>query len=550
MASLSPLSGVLGRRRAAHLLRRTSYRFTKTKVDELAGQTAAQALPTLLQLYPFQVDQPHYVDPQNPTNPADLWCLPYGLPAPAEDFKRRRTLGGWWLHEAVQDPGIGHKMTLFFHQYLITDMMSLGTAHYFDYLNLLRWGALGNFKKLATKIVMDNCMLYYLNNQQNTGGSPNENFAREFFELFTIGKGPQIGPGDYTNYTEDDIVQAARVLTGFRARGNRNTFDAETGLPTGVPKFSFHATGDKKFSDKFQMTVITGATNDASMLVELDDFVTMIFDQPETAKNLCRRLYRFFVNRRISAEIESDIIGPLANTLIASNFEIKPVLEQLLQSQHFFDEDDSDNTDEIVGGIIKSPLELALQSITFFNMPIPDPLTETVNHYTYFYGAGVQDRMLTLANMQLFFPTDVAGYPGFYHDPEYHRLWFNSSTIIARYKLPAMLLSGKYTVGGQSGLSFRSKLDIAPWVKNSGNISDPADPFVLVSDLLDYLLPEPPDSERFDYFFLTVFLDNLPPADWTYDWQDYLSTGDDANVKIPLERLINAIMYSPEYQLF
>ncbi len=551
MASLSPLSGVLGRRRAAHLLRRTSYRYTKAKVDELAGQTAAQALPTLLQLYPFQVDQPHYDDPTTQgTNENLTWCLPYGIVPTVEDFKLRRSVVSWWLNEAVHDAGIGHKMTLFVHQYLVTDILSFGTAHFFDYLGLLRWGALGNFKKLATKMVLDNCMLRYLNNQQNSKNSPNENFAREFFELFTIGKGLQIGPGDYTNYTEDDIVQAARVFTGFRTQGARNLFDAETGLPNGAPKINNHDTGNKTFSDKFQGATITGATTAVGMLQELDDFVAMVFAQPETAKNLCRRLYRFFVNRNISAEIESDVIAPLALTLTASNFEVKPVLEQLLQSQHFFDEDDSDNTNEIVGGIIKSPLELALQAITFFDVPIPDPITNTVDHYTFFYGAAVQDRMLTLANMQLFFPTDVAGYPGFYHEPEVHRLWFNSSTIIARYKVPAMLLSGKFTIGGQQNVSFRTKLDIAPWIKNSGNITDPTDAFVLVSDLLDYLLPEAPSAERFDYFFLNVFLTNLPPADWTYDWQDYLSTGNDDNVKIPLERLINAIMFSPEYQLF
>lgn len=368
MASLSPLSGVLGRRRAAHLLRRTSYRFTKTKVDELTGLTAAQALPTLLQLYPVQVEQPHYDDPATAgTNENITWCLPYGTTSTVEDFRLRRNVVGWWLNEAVQDAGIGHKMSLFFHQYLVTDILSYGTAHFFDYLGLLRWGALGNFKKLVTKMVVDNCMLRYLNNTQNSKNSPNENFAREFFELFTIGKGPQIGPGDYTNFTEDDIVQAARVFTGFRVQGLRNFFDMETGLPHGLPKLNPHDTGDKTFSTKFQGTTITGATSDVDMLRELDDLVNMVFTQPETAKNLCRRLYRFFVSRKISAEIETDIIGPLATTLTANNFEVKPVLEQLLQSQHFFDADDADNVDEIVGGMVKSPLELVLQAVTFFN---------------------------------------------------------------------------------------------------------------------------------------------------------------------------------------
>ena len=134
--------------------------------------------------------------------------------------------------------------------------------------------------------------------------------------------------------------------------------------------------------------------------------------------------------------------------------------------------------------------------------------------------------------------------------PDFNRQWFNSSTIVARYKLPAMLLSGKLTLGGSPNQPLGVKLDIAPWIKTSGVVSDATDPYVLVQDLLQYFLPEQTDNDRFNYFYITIFLDNLPPADWTYEWQNYLNTGTDTEVKIPLERLINAIMYSPEYQLF
>ena len=99
-------------------------------------------------------------------------------------------------------------------------------------------------------MIADNVMLRYLNNNQNTAVNPNENFAREFLELFTIGKGPQIGPGDYTNYTEDDIVEAAKVLTGFRTRINRDVVDAETGIPRGDAQFGQHKPGAKTFSSK------------------------------------------------------------------------------------------------------------------------------------------------------------------------------------------------------------------------------------------------------------------------------------------------------------
>jgi uncharacterized protein (DUF1800 family) len=551
MASLSPLQGLLGTRRAAHLLRRTSYRYSKAKSDQLAGQTAAQSLPSLLTLNPLQLDQPVYSNNNN--TPPVTWINPPGTPLPTgtQDFMMRPYLRGWWVHEALNDAGIGHKMTFFFHQYMITTIVGTGqTASYFDYLALLRWGALGNFKKLATKLVTDNTMLRYLNNNENTKNNPNENFAREYLELFTIGKGPQIGPGDYTNYTEDDIVAAARVVTGFRTQGSRATVDAETGIPRGITQFNQHDTGSKVFSSKFQNTVIAGATNAAGMFTELNAFVDMIFAQPETAKNLCRRLYHYFVYKEISDEIENDIIVPLSNTLIANNFEVKPVLEQLLASQHFFDADDSNITDEIIGGMIKSPLELALQSISFFDISIPDPMTQPVTHYRTFYEQAVTQRMFGAANLPIFYPSDVAGYPGLYYDPDFSRQWFNSSTIIARYKVPAMLLTGTRQFGGGVNQPIGIKLNIAPWVKNSGFFSDPSDPYTLVQELLAYMLPEEVDSDRFNYFYILVFLDQLPPADWTYEWQNYLATNNETEVKIALERLINAVMYSPEYQTF
>lgn len=552
MASLSPLQGLLGTRRAAHLLRRTSYRFTKAKVDQMAGQSATGALTSQLALQPLQLDQPVYS--ANNQTPPVTWINPPGtaLPTGTQDFMMRPYLGGWWVNEALHDAGIGHKMTFFFHQYLATTMAGTGlTSAYFDYLALLRWGALGNFKKLATKIVLDNTMLRYLNNNENTALNPNENFAREYLELFTIGKGPQIGPGDYTHYTEDDIVAAARVLTGFRAQGTRATIDAETGIPRGITLFGQHDTGAKVFSSKFQGTVIPGAPNQAGMMTELNAFVNMIFAQPETAKNLCRRLYHYFIYREITDEIENDIILPLSNTLISNDFEIKPVLEQLLASQHFYDADDSSITDEIVGGMIKSPLELALQSISFFDVQIPDPLTQPLTHYRAFYEQAVVNRMFGAANLPLFSPSDVAGYPGLYSNPDFSRQWFNSSTIIARYKVPAMLLTGtRQFGGGNPNISIGVKLDIASWVKNSGFFSDPSDPYVLVKELLEYMLPEEVDNDRFTYFYILVFLDQLPPADWTYEWQNYLTTNDATEVTIALGRLVTSVMYSPEYQTF
>jgi uncharacterized protein (DUF1800 family) len=561
MASLNPLQGNLGRRRAAHLLRRTSYRFTKAKVDEMAGQTAEKALESLLKMYPLKAEQPIYKDTS--TEPARTWLLPApgkwlpsDPPTVPQDIVLRRFVLTWWCNEALHDPGIGHKMAMFFHQYMITTADAGPNSGYFDYLSLLRWGALGNFKKLATKIITDNIMLRYLNNNTNTKTNPNENFAREFFELFTIGKGPQVGPGDYTTYTEDDIVQAAKVLTGMRTRYDRVVMDTETGIPKGgtydnVTQFkSRHETADKQFSVRFQNKVIVGAQTPTELGQEIDQFVGMIFAQPETAKNLCRRLYRYFVGNNITAEIETDIIAPLATLLINSNYELMPVLTKLLQSSHFFDADDAKNNDEVVGGMIKSPLELVYQSLSFFNVAVPDINTNPLGNYN-FFNRPVLQLMFGQAGFPLFFASDVAGYTAYHQGPDFSHQWFNSSTIIARYKLGEMLLTGRNTITGPTGGQLGIKLDIVNWTRNSGFFSDPADPYILVKEFLDYMLPEAAvDNTRFEYFYKSIFLDNLPPNDWTYEWQAYLTSNNATEVRIPLERLVKAVMYAPEYQTF
>jgi len=551
MASLNPLQGVLGRRKAAHLLRRASFRFSRAKVDEMAGQPAAEALTALFASIAVQLDQPLYTN--GPAAPVS-WInppQPPSAPLPADDDELTPYVMAWWVNEALHDSSITHRMCLFFHQFLAVDAASGSSMQFFDYLSLLRWGSLGNFKMLVTKMVTDNCMLSYVDNDQNFAQNPNENFAREFFELFTIGRGAPAGPGDYTTFTEDDVVTAARVFSGFNHAPRHQNIDPDTSIPAGKAYPQSHDFDSKTFSPRFGGAVIAPPTNDAAgQVAELNAFVDLVFAQPETSKNLCRRLYHFFVTRNITQEIEDEVITPLAQTLVANNFEVKPVLEQLLQSEHFFDTDDSDNADEIVGALIKSPLELALHAFSFFSLPIPDPISQNKKHYVDFYNAAVLERILGRAGMTLFYPLDVAGYSGYYQDPTLNRQFFNSATIVQRYKLPQVLITGTNAWGSGSGDSIGTQLFLATWVRDAGVISNPEDSYVLVQELLYYLFPEEPDNERFTHFLDIVFLDQLPPADWNYEWQNFISTGDDSEVKIPLERLLNAVMYAPEYQLF
>lgn len=550
MASLNPLNGVLGRRNAAHLLRRTSYRFTRAKVDEMAGQTAAEALVSLLTPAPLQLEQPLYSDGAGAPAPWVNPPQPPSAPLPGDDGDLTRYVMGWWVNEALHDPGATHRMSLFFHQFLAVDAASGSSMEFFDYLALLRWGSMGNLKKLVTKMVTDNCMLTYVDNDQNFASNPNENFAREFFELFTVGRGAPAGPGDYTTFTEDDVIQAARVFSGFNHAQRHQYVDPETNIPAGKAYPQSHDFDPKIFSARFGGATINATTQDAAgMVAELNSFVDLVFAQPATSQLFCRRLYHFFVTRNVTQEIEDEVIAPLAQLLVDSGFEIKPVLEKLLQSEHFFDVDDSDNSDEIFGALIKSPLDLTLQALAFFSVPVPDPVTENEQHYGDFYSAAVLERMLARAGMDLFYPLDVAGYSGYYQDPALNRQFFNSATIVQRYKLPQVLLTGTHAWGSGSNDPIGTQLDIAAWLRDSGVVSDPLDSYVIVQELLYYLFPEEPDNDRFTHFLVSVFLDQLPPADWTYEWENYLNTGNDSEVKIPLGRLVNAIMYAPEYQV-
>lgn len=521
MATLTRRNGALGTRLAAHLLRRCTFHYTKDLIDEFSVLTPNAAVNRLLGPLP------------TPT-----------LEQPARINKFNNNT--WWMNQALLDKTANHKMAFFLHTLFVADFMAMQTFNYY-HLRLLNMYAIGNVKEFAKKMSVDNRMVRYLDATFSSKGNPNENYAREFLELFSIGKGPQAGPGDYTNYTEEDVQQAARIFTGFRIDGSVSNIDPDTDLPRANTLIEEHDTGNKTFSSRFQGQEITGAQTGSDMYREVNDFVEMVFGQAETARYICRKLYRYFVRTEIDDEIEADIINPLANTLRNNNYQLKPVLARLFKSKHFYDEDNSVTDDEIVGGIFKSPLELVLQAISFFKLPIPDPVTQATNHYNTFFRDSVQSVMFAKAGFFLFEPSSVAGYQAYHQQPDYYRNWFTSSTIAARYKVPEMFLTGTrvLTEGGLGGVI----LDSVNFVENPSQISDPENAEAIVTELLTYMLPEFPDEDRYNYFLNTVFLNGLSPLNWKFEWQAYQSTGMDADVKIPLDRLITAIMYSPEYQL-
>lgn len=540
MASLQAYTSNLGIRLAAHLLRRATFRPTRARIEQFANLTPQQALDQLLTLQAPSLSEP--IDPLT----GQFW-INSGIAPESGNQALRNYVKSWWLDEARQDNSIGSKMQFFLHNCYTASAVTLTAANFYDYLALLRFYALGNVKALAGKITFDNLMLSYLDNTDNNKNNPNQNYAREFFELFTIGKGAQIGEGNYTNYTEADIIEAARVLTGIRTGDRANNIDPETNIPRGRIVSNLHDTNNKTFSAAFQNTVIQGGSTTTQIADELYAFVNMIFAQAETARFFCRRLYRYFVSRNISDEIENDIIIPLANELMSNNYEINPIIRRLLGSLHFYDLDDSDNNNEIIGAFLKSPLDLVLGSMAYFNLPVASPIDSPQAHYQILYTRGIIQTMFVGTGFDPFAPADVAGYPAYYQTPDYNRAWFNSSTIIPRYKLPEMFLTGLRVIA--NGI-LGTQLNIVAFVQNTNNISDPTNAYTLVTELLRYTLPEMPDNDRVDYFLNTVFLNGLPADDWTYEWQNFITTGDNTEIKLPLENLLKALMFSPEYQVF
>ena len=214
-------------------------------------------------------------------------------------------------------------------------------------------------RQLTKDVTLDAAMLLHLNGYLNTKLAPDENYARELQELFTVGKGPD------SLYTEDDVIAAARVLTGWRV--NTNTFEV-------FLEDSGHDTASKKFSAFYNGTTIAGSANAAD---EVYRFIDMIFATDECARFICRKLYRFFVSSNIDDSTEMNVIEPLAAILRNNNYEIKPVLETLFKSEHFFDP-------AFRAAYIKGPFDFIVGADAQLNVPFP-AYNDYLNGYPLFY---------------------------------------------------------------------------------------------------------------------------------------------------------------------
>lgn len=545
MPSLTQKTDILGYSNAYHLLRRTTFHITKGRILDFATKTPAQALAIL-----FNFSQPVPPTPLNINNETIVPTIANPTITDTLNTSNNEKYDKyWWLYQAYKDQTAQYKIAAWLHLLFVTDD---GSSFYtnFDYRELLRFHSDKSIKDLAIRVTTNPRMLSYLNNNQNKKNSPNQNYAREFLELFTILKGPQIATGNYTNYTELDVQQAAKVFTGFTTSTAVNSktdrllnVDPITNLPKGIISISNHDTTTvKTFSSAFGGASINPGTTAPAIEAELENFITMVFNQNETAKAYCRRMYRYFVGRNITTAIETGVIVPLAVILKSNNYNIIPALTSLLSSKHFFDEEDTIKGDQVIGALARSPLELYFHMMSLLNLQIPlyqnnaSSIHSLIRSRIYNY--------VSSSGFPLFAPQSVNGYAGYSSNPEYDKNFITTASLRIRY-----LNTIDPFISGFTYNNFQYKLNLPVFVKDSGYFSSPQSAIQLVTDFFTLLHIEVPSATRFDYF-KDVFLGGLSIINWQNEWNSYLTSSNSSSVKIPIDRLVKALIKSPEFQTF
>jgi hypothetical protein len=314
------------------------------------------------------------------------------------------------------------------------------------------------------------------------------------------------------------------VLTGFSVNATTisSGFDATK-----------HDVTNKQFSAFYNNKLITGKMG-AAGATELDDLLDMIFGTQECALFICRKLYRFFVYYDIDAATEANVITPLATIFRNNNYEIKPVLKALLISDHFFDPLNK-------GCIIKSPIDLYVGVCRDFGMVFPME-TDYVN--AYYMWDYIRAQAATISQ-NIGDPPNVAGWPAYYLEPQYHELWINTDTLPKRNQFTDNMIAKGYTRNGKT-------IVIDP-IAFSDTLPNPTDPNALVTDALAQLYTVGVSQPVKDFLKSILVSGQLADHYWSDAWFAYKSLPTDAtNKKIVGTRLTafyKYIMDLPEYQL-
>lgn len=542
---VTPYTGIFGDWEKKHLINRLTAGFRRNDLNLLNGLSVSQAVNFLI---PAQANIPVLAPPINnyQGSQPDAAGVAYGQTwvnsalqwnisnHPETGYARiYGSLKNWQAGAYIKsNTSITEKMVLFWYHFIPVQLFQLeqqseaginaGRIMY-NYLNLLRNNCLGNFKTMIRQVCTDPAMMNYLSNQNNTAAEPNENFARELLELFTLGKGPE------SQYTESDVAEAAKVLTGWLTVN----FEQLNTVTNFVPER--HSQENKTFSSFFNNTVINYRPG-ANGALELDDLINMIFSKQQVvAKYICRRLYRFFVYYDIDANIETNVIAPLAQTFINSNWEIRPVLLQLFKSQHFFDPANR-------GVMIKSPLDLFVGFYRVFNMNISP--ADGANYQALYAAYGVPVYYSEITGQHLMNPPTVAGWRPYYQQPAFHQAWITSDSVQRRYNYLEGLLWGYF-------YEIDWRVDLVAWARQS---SAPGNPNTLVADTIKFLLPVDLSADKKSQIKTQTLLSGQQSdVYWTSVWNQYNSNPNDQGlydqVTYRLRNLYFTIVRLAEFQL-
>jgi uncharacterized protein (DUF1800 family) len=517
-AGLAPYTGSWTVNEVTHLLKRTMFGAKKSDIDYFLTLSPGAAVDELLNNivapsppvrdYGLMEDEDGVMHDDLGVAIGQTWVNDPNMASAAQirgDINRNRMEGlkKWWAGLIInQQRSIQEKMVLFWHHHFSVQQEEVGQYWFlWRHHNLLRTNVLGNVKTITREICIDPAMLVHLNGYLNSRQAPDENFARELQELFTIGK------GNDSLYTEDDVIAMARVLTGWRINNNPLNSYLDTGS---------HDTGSKTFSAFYNNTVIAGSTDPNQ---ELDALMTMIFNTTEAARFFCRKLYKWFVYYEIDDATETDVIIPMATALQTNNYNVRPALELLLKSEHFFDTINQ-------SCYIKTPYDIIVGTLREFSVPFP-AYTNYATGYPLFYSV-----YQNAADMQqqLFQPPDVSGWPAYYQDPMHYELWVNSNSLPRRADFTDALIND-------------SVIDVRAFANYSTN---PADPNQLIDDVTALLLRYPLSANSKTYVKRNFLTNNV--ADDTI-WTNAWNTNNTTVINNSLREMFKFLMNLPEFHL-
>ncbi|WP_019987988.1 DUF1800 domain-containing protein [Rudanella lutea] len=513
MPWLSTYTQSLTRTQAAHLLRRATFGPTAAQLRQFTGLKPAAAVALLL------ADQPTPTPPIDTTTGKTFVDLPFN-----NDLQtaHQTALKNWWLGLMINEGASAReKLTLFWQNHFVSTYATVSDARYlYRQLVLIRQYAMGNFRQFVIDMTKDPAMLRYLNGNVNVANKPNENYGRELQELFTIGLGGQ--------YTEDDVKAATRVLTGWADTGFRSTTSADI---TVAFRSNQHDTGNKQFSAAYGNYVVKGRTGNTAGDEELADMVDMILRQPETARFLVRKLYRFFVCTEITPAVETNVIEPLAKIYRDNKYELKPVLTTLFTSDHFYDE-------SVRGAIIRSPLELLVGQFRFAGLKTPEHGTTAFNQLGDYLRTRAREQQMDVYEQ----PT-VFGYPPYY-DTGLDRIWISANTLALRSLFTDQFIRGQIRYNNVT-----YGLDSVEVVRA---LSNPGDPVQMMDELTDLVFAVPLAQSQKDFLIDQVLVPGLPRYEWPAEWNDYAQSPTNAkrmSVKIKLDNLFLFMYRMAEFQM-